>query len=129
MAAKTKSNTGVRNGDLFCFNCGTAFKMVLPQPVDMIAGVMKVFAKVHKDCAKTWTESVAEPVQENDTAALIKNANWWVAHGEHGMSSKTILNHLGKPYGLSIKNDYPAHPSDPDDFKRCYKRRHYGRHY
>ncbi len=60
MATKTKGHTGFRNGDLFCFHCGTSQK--LPLPIDMrLAGERMIgFNKVHKTCTKTWVEPTYE---------------------------------------------------------------------
>lgn len=118
MATKIKSHTGFRNGDLFCFNCGSSYKMNLPQLVDMASAMMKQFGKSHKGCIKTWVE----PVSETNGKTEEENANWWAENGEHGVSSKTMFNHLSKSLQvLGLKNHYQGHPSDPDDFKRCYK--------
>lgn len=116
--AKKNEHTGFRNGDLFCFNCGASYKMQLPQPVDMAAAMMTQFAKSHSGCAKTWTE----PVAESNGKTEVENAEWWAINGEQGMSSKTMFNKLASSIGVrKLKNDYPCTPSDPDDFKRCYK--------
>lgn len=119
MPVKTKEHTGFRNGDLFCFHCGASYKLQLPQPVTMATAMMKQFAKDHKGCLKTWVEPTVEP--DGNTEEFC--ANWWAVNGEHGMSSKTMFNHLSK--GLtgvrSVENRYSTTPSDPDDFKRCYK--------
>jgi hypothetical protein len=114
---KTKAHTGFRNGDLFCFNCGTSYKMNLPQPVTMAAALMTQFEKDHKGCKPTWKEPTTRGVKTEE-----ENANWWAVNGEHGISSKTMFNRL--IYGLNVRpltNSYQGTPSDPDDFKRCYK--------
>ena len=109
--------TGFRNGALFCFNCGGSYEMPVPQPVTMASALMKQFDKDHKDCKQTWTE----PTNEVENKTVVQNANWWAENGEHGMSSKTMFNHLSSGLHISrIKNDYPTTPSDPDDFRRCY---------
>ncbi len=49
-------------------------------------------------------------------------ANWWAENGEHGISSKTMFNHLAKKIQVrGLKNDYQFPPSDPSDFSRCHK--------
>lgn len=112
MATKKQSHVGFRNGDLFCFNCGTLYKMNLPQPVTMAAALMKQFDKDHKNCTKTWSE----PVAETNGKSLEQNMEWWLMNGEHGMSSETMFYHLsGRRIGR-----HETTPSDPDDFKRCY---------
>ncbi len=113
MATKTE-HTGFRNGDLFCFNCGTSYKINYPQPVDMATAMMKQFVKSHKDCVKTWVE----PIAESNGKSVKENADWWLKNGEQGISSKTMFKYLGD---TDITGRYEGHPCDPDDFKRCYK--------
>jgi hypothetical protein len=115
MATKKQEHTGFRNGDLFCFHCGTSYKMNLPQPIDMAAAIMKQFSKSHKDCVKTWVE----PVAESNGKTEEENANWWLANGEHGISSKTMFKYLCSWCIIPISHE--STPSDPGDFKRCYK--------
>lgn len=120
MATKVKGHTGFRNGDLFCFNCGTSYKMNLPQPVTIASAIMKQFAEDHKNCIKTWTE----PLNKGNEKTEEQNANWWAENGEHGLSSKTIFNRLCTTIGvrrLPMGSWGETTPSDPDDFKRCYK--------
>ena len=118
MATKTKGNTGFRNEALFCFNCGGSYKIQYPQPVSMASELMKQFAKDHENCEPTWKEPLNETPEQTEEFC----ANWWAENGEHGMSSKTMFNHLTKNLQVRrLKNDYPCTPSDPDDFKRCYK--------
>jgi hypothetical protein len=109
--AKVKSNTGFRNGKLFCFNCGASYDMQLPQPVDMAAGIMKTFGKSHRDCKPVW-----EAPEPNMSQSEKQRAKWWADHGERGMSSEAIYNMLAEK---KISNNI-THPSDPDDFRRCY---------
>ncbi len=45
------------------------------------------------------------------------NINKWLANGERGISSETILGHL---IGVQISK-YKHAPSDPSDFNRCLK--------
>jgi hypothetical protein len=121
MATKTKekNHVGFRNGDLFCFNCGTSYKMNLPQPATMASAMMIQFDKDHKNCKPTWKE----PITTTNGKTEEENANWWAINGEHGISSKTMFNYLVK--GLNVRtlpNSFgQCTPSDPDDFKRCYK--------
>lgn len=111
-STKTKSNTGIWNGDLFCFNCGQSQKMPLPMPITMASDMMKSFERIHKACKKTWTEPIAQPGD-----SLLRNLTWWLKYGEHGISSKTMAEHLGR-INLGLKER--SHPRDPSDFKRCY---------
>lgn len=113
MATKKQEHTGFRNGDLFCFNCGTSYKMNLPQPIDMAAAMMKQFSKSHKNCAKTWVE----PVSDGNGKTLEENKNWWLINGEHGISSKNMFAVLSGGYAQA--QGKLSTPCDPDDFKRC----------
>jgi len=110
------SKTGFRNGDLFCFNCGTSQKMPLPMPVQLATDFMKSFEKLHKDCEKTWTE----PKNETSEKSEIENALWWLKNGEQGISSKTMFKYLSDD-NIPLNINSESHPLDPDDFKRCYK--------
>lgn len=116
---KQKATTGFRNGKLFCFNCGGSYEIPYPQPVSMAGALMKQFGEDHKDCQKTWHEPESGEQEEKGET---ENANWWAENGEHGVSSKTMFNHLSKTLHVRrLKNDREDHPYDPDDFKRCYK--------
>ena len=118
MAKKTKGKTGFRNGELFCFNCGGSYKIPFPQPVSMAGALMEQFVKDHDNCEPTWKE----PVNEAQEKSEVENANWWAENGEHGVSSKTMFNHLSRTLQVRrLKNSDPCTPYDPDDFKRCYK--------
>lgn len=111
MATK-KVTTGIRNGKLFCFNCGESYDLQLPQPVGMASAIMNQFEKSHKNCAKTWIEPVAMPDEKTEQ----QNADWWLINGERGISSETMFYYLsGRRIGK-----HESHPSDPDDFRRCY---------
>ena len=118
MATKTKGKTGFRNDKLFCFNCGQSYKIKYPQPVSMVTAILKQFAKDHNNCKPTWKEPINETSEQTEEFC----ANWWSENGEHGISSKTIFNHLSKKLRVKeLANNYKSPPSDPDDFKRCYK--------
>lgn len=114
MKTKTKGDTGFRNGELFCFNCGGSFKINYPQPVDIASKSMKSFAALHENCEKTWSE----PVVDSKGKTEKENADWWLINGEHGISSETMFKYLD---GRDITRGKECTPSDPDDFKRCYK--------
>ena len=109
MAKKKQSHTVFKNNDLFCFHCGTSYKMNLPQPIDMAGAMMKQFAKSHKDCKKTWIE----PVADGNGKSLEENKNWWLLNGEYGASSKNMFTVLSGGHAKLWT------PADPDDFKRC----------
>jgi nitrate/TMAO reductase-like tetraheme cytochrome c subunit len=72
MATK-KWHTGLRNGDLFCFNCGQSHNMNLPKPVKDAAEMMKAFDRLHRLCPKTWVE----PVLDVNGKTEYENADWW----------------------------------------------------
>jgi hypothetical protein len=109
---KSKGETGFRNGNLFCFNCGDSYNMNLPQPVNMASLMMKEFAKNHKGCLKTWSEPVAD-----QTTTIQERMIFWLGSGERGMGSEAMFEKIS---GYKLKG-YTYHPCDPDDFKRCYK--------
>lgn len=126
---KKESNTGFRNGNLFCYNCGNSYDMFAGTggqgvPIGLSADIMKSFAKQHLKCKPTWTEPVNENA-ENKTAT--DNALWWLKYGEHGASSAGIWYHMTKgSYGDmgpvdNFKFHLRPHPLDPSDFYRCYK--------
>ena len=113
MAKAKTSNTGMRNGKMFCFNCGGSFDLQLPQPAKFAADMMKSFDKAHLHCPKTWEEPKADANGKTED----ENAEWWLIHGERGISSETMFHHLsGRRIGK-----YESHPHDPADFSRCYK--------
>lgn len=103
--------TTIRNGDLFCLNCGGNFKLQYPMPVDEMSEKTMSFNRLHEDCKKTWTEPEAD-----QTKPVYEKSMFWFNNGERGNSSETMWNCL-------MNNDnYPInHPYDPDDFSRCYK--------
>ena len=104
-------HTTIRNGKLFCLNCGGEHNLSLPAPVREVARLIKAFNTLHKNCKKTWEEP-----QADQNRSVIDRAHWWIAHGEVGASSRTMwdcfMGHTNFPIN---------HPYDPDDFKRCYK--------
>lgn len=57
---KQKGNTGFRNGDLFCFNCGNSYKIPYPQPVTMASALITQFSIDHEKCLPTWVEPANE---------------------------------------------------------------------
>lgn len=118
---KKELHTGIRNGKLFCFNCGSSYDLgATPQPVTIAAAIMKQFEKDHKDCPKTWEEPIAEPDETQSFRSMQKNAEWWLAHGERGVSSETMFSYLN-PKNINLRiGRSESHPHDPADFKRCY---------
>jgi hypothetical protein len=112
--AKKQSHTGFRNEALFCFHCGGSQKLPLPMHAALAAEWMLGFDKVHKNCAKIWVEPVNEVIDKTEE----QNINWWLLNGEQGVSSKTMMKYLG--FGGQWDINSERHPSDPDDFRRCY---------
>ncbi len=104
-------HTTIRNGNLFCTHCGEEHELNMPIPVDDMSRKIKAFDILHKNCLKTWTETVADQSQ-----SIKDKAMWWLANGERGLSSMTMWNCFMAKKRFSVK-----HPSDPDDFSRAYK--------
>lgn len=112
MDSKVKHTT-IRNEKLFCMNCGGEHALVYPIAIDDMTKSMESFNKLHSKCKPTWKE----PTPNLETR-ISERASFWLKHGEQGMSSKAIFQRLGRH---QFDKDYRNHPSDPDDFKRCYK--------
>lgn len=121
---KEKEHTGFRNRNLFCFYCGGHFIMPkVPIPVTEMISTMKSFSSLHKKCLPVW--KAPDP---DLTKPLIDRIGWWTVHGEQGLSSQTIWcalaqgNLLDYEYAkdVLIPPSRYVHPSDPDDFRRCY---------
>ena len=114
MAKKVnKPNTGFKNGDLFCFNCGQSHKIHLPENTFEYASVIQLFDKLHAYCEKTW----ADPdVHETEGMTLDGKISWWVLHGDKEFSTNVMLfRFMGRPLP-TLKA-----PSYPDDFRRCHQ--------
>jgi hypothetical protein len=105
------NHTTIRNGKLFCLNCGGEHALILPIPVNEMTKKIKAFNVLHKSCEKTWEEPVLS--QEK---SVKERAMFWISNGETGMSSKTMWNCFMNNEKFDIN-----HPYDPDDFSRCYK--------
>ena len=104
-------STTIRNNTLFCLNCGNSYKLQYPIAVTDFSKKVEAFEELHKDCPATWKEP-----QVNQSKSIEEKANFWLVNGEHGLSSMVMCRTLmGDP---SAGKNYP---SDPDDFKRCYK--------
>lgn len=103
--------TTIRNQKLFCLNCGGEFILTYPMEVDAMSKKMKSFDDLHKDCKPTWKEPEVDL-----TLTQQERADWWLKHGERGMSSEFIFNMLQNGIAERV-----SLPQDPDDFKRCYK--------
>lgn len=84
----------------------------MPIKVDDMTVAVDIFNKQHKSCEPGGYE---EP-KANTSADTISRANWWIANGFVGMSSKTMWN-----FFMGNKHFEVNHPYDPDDFSRCYK--------
>lgn len=122
MAGKSKADHVVldmQSGDLLCKNCGGTYKITLPAPIDMWVAQGEVFTKRHKNCAKTWTPP-PPVVIDPGTGDKQSRINKWLASGERGISSNTMLEVIT---GISATSGAfgRCEPCDPDDFKRCWK--------
>lgn len=106
---KKVDHTTIRNGMLFCMNCGRYQDMHLPVEIQMAAAMMKAFAQIHKNCPPTWKEP-----EVDQSKSVEYKAKFWFTHGERGASSEAIY------YCLTGTGNRKDHPYDPDDFKRCY---------
>lgn len=106
-------STVIRNEKLFCNNCGGSFALNLPIGVNEMTQKIKAFELLHKDCPKTWQEPTTAIGDDIDA-----KINFWIQHGERGISSETIVEVLT---GRKLVKYYKSHPHDPDDFSRCYK--------
>lgn len=103
--------TTFRNQKLFCLNCGGEFAISYPLGINELNKKIKAFDALHKSCPQTWSEPVADQGKSIQERAL-----WWKENGHVGMSSNTMWHCF---MGLTV--NFPRHPSDPDDFSRCYK--------
>lgn len=101
----------IRNKNFFCTKCGSEFVLDYPISIESMNEKTEAFNNLHKDCKQTWTEPEADQSKNVQEKAI-----WWMTNGELGMSSETMWNCF---YG--IKDYRICHPSDPDDFSRCWK--------
>jgi hypothetical protein len=108
--AKKASHCTLRNEKLFCAHCGGEQALPMPMQVEMFTAMCKTFGKLHDKCLPTW-----KPPEPDQTWTVSRKAEFWYAHGERGLSSKTMYNVL-----RNGKSATTHHPSDPDDFRRCY---------
>lgn len=100
----------MRNGKMFCANCGEYQDLPMPIRVEMFTAMAKTFNKLHRDCIPTWKEP-----EFDKTLSVEARASLWMMQGETGMSSKAIWSMMMTG---TAKNHFPY---DPDDFSRCYK--------
>jgi hypothetical protein len=109
---KTTKHTGIRNGQLFCFNCGESQGLSFPISIILLSGFIKVFNRIHKGCPKTWKQP-----EVDQGKSIGEKMDFWLKMGERGISSETMFEVLGNT-NLDVR--YRSHPLDPDDFRRCY---------
>ena len=110
-----KSNTDhctIRNNNLFCLNCGGEQIIPYHMNTEIFSAMAKTFNKIHAKCIKKWEQPVADLSLTEE-----QRANWWLEHGERGMSSETIFATITR---RPILRHGPSIPYDQDDFKRCY---------
>lgn len=115
MSKSKVEHTTIRNEKLFCLNCGGQHPLVMPIPIKEMTNKIDAFNVLHKDCQKTWSE----PVADINGKTLEENKNWWLLHGEHGISSKNMFAVLSGGYSKS--DGKLMTPCDPSDFNRCSK--------
>lgn len=104
-------STTIRNGNLFCLNCGGEFVLKLPLAITELSIKTKAFDQLHKDCEKTWIEPRADQKKSIEEKAI-----WWFSNAERGMSSETMWHCF-----MGLKPARICYPHDPSDFSRCYK--------
>lgn len=102
-------HTTIRNGALFCLNCGQKTALSLPIEISKLSQKIRAFNLLHEDCPKTWEEP-----KPNQAQSIEERAKFWFEHGERGLSSEAIFSFFLKKPG------YTNHPLDPSDFKRCF---------
>lgn len=107
-------HTTIRNQKLFCTHCGGEFALAFPIATAVFAKKIKSFNSLHSDCLPVWKEPQADP-----DWSIQERMNFWLSHGERGLSSMVIFEILSG-HVIKIKAEYYAHPNDPDDFRRCY---------
>lgn len=114
---KKVKHTTIRNGALFCVHCGTSEPLSTPIAIDVMALKFNNFNRAHANCKKTWIEP--EP---DMSLTEIERLDWWMQHGERGISSLTMVHFC---YNIDLKDLKMGglgfgHPHDADDFRRCY---------
>lgn len=110
---KKIEHTTIRNGALFCMNCGTAEPLAIPMRIDTMTAKFRAFNKTHANCPPTW-----KPAEPDFSLGEMERVNWWLQNGERGASSEAIVTvcyRIKVTVGLHYH-----HPHDPDDFRRCY---------
>ncbi len=100
----------MRNGKLFCPNCGNEKAMPMPMAISDATKLMESFDKQHKNCKPEWKQ----PVPDKNLSES-ERVKFWFNYGERGTSSETMFD---KMYCQKFGSN--GHPSDPDDFRRCY---------
>src|SRR5688500_6660108 len=110
---KKVDHTTIRNSNLFCTHCGVEQLLPFSLQVEMMTAMITAFNKIHRNCQPTWKQPEA-----NQNQSIDQRAQWWLTHGQRGISSETIW---GRMTGRRIVKHGEDHPYDPDDFSRCYK--------
>lgn len=109
---KDSHHITIRNQALFCTHCGGKTPLKMPMSVDNMNEKIDAFNTLHYDCEKVW-----EQPKVDQSKSIEEKMDFWLNQGERGMSAEVIFQNLsGKYIGLN----FPHHPHDPDDFRRCY---------
>lgn len=103
--------TTIKNGKLFCNNCGGEYSLIMPIVISEMYQKFDAFNALHKDCLKTWAQAIVD-----QNKSIEQKAMFWLVNGNVGASSKTMFNCL-----IGNRNFAINHPYDPDDFSRCYE--------
>lgn len=100
----------IRDNKLFCTNCKKYGSTLIGQTINKIGVISDQFSKQHEQCEKVDFEPVdlSQPLQ--------MRISKWLAEGNTGVSSLTILCCLTNH---SISDLHYSHPHDPADFRRC----------
>lgn len=115
--------------EFLCYRCGDRYKYGATPRIDMLAAMMKVYAKEHKRCkphpegdmcSSCWRRghtAYACPKREVSTPE-----EWWNG-SDTGLSSMTIWCHMTNRWRRmphAYEGSFPT-PADSWDFGRCYR--------
>lgn len=101
------------NGGMRCLHCGDLHQIPYPIATTAMCTMLDSFALRHATCKNKWTPPVHNPAW-----SITERIKWWLSVGEIGMSAATIYNRFMNMHRLFGIDE--CHPSDPDDFRRCY---------
>lgn len=100
-------HTTIRNGALFCLNCGQKTPLSLPIEISKLSKKIRAFNLLHEDCPKTWEEP-----KPNQKESIEQRANFWFEHGERGLSSEAIFCFFSKSPDIQTTQGIPQISKD-----------------